>query len=156
LDANDLAARLVPFFEKEGFAVDFDKLVKIIPILQVRIATLDEAPQMAGFFFKDEVKPELEDLIAKGLTAAESAAIAERCLQELCALDDISPEKAEPHMREVVEAMGYSAGQVFGIMRVAITGQKVSPPLFESMEIIGKDTVFKRLEKAITQLRQAL
>lgn len=156
LDANDLAARLVPFFEKEGFAVDFDKLVKIIPILQVRIATLDEAPQMAGFFFKDEVKPELEDLIAKGLTVAESAAIAQRCLQELRALDDISPEKAEPHMREVVEALGYSAGQVFGIMRVAITGQKVSPPLFESMEIIGKDTVFKRLEKAITQLRQAL
>jgi len=156
LDAYDLASRLVPFFEKEGFVVDFDRLVKIIPILQVRIATLDEAPQMAGFFFRNEVKPELEDLIAKGLTAAESAAIAERCLQELRTLDDISPEKAEPHMREVVESMEFSAGQVFGIMRVAITGQKVSPPLFESMVIIGKDIVFKRLEKAITQLRQVL
>lgn len=153
LEAKDLAIRLVPFFEKDGYTVDFEKLLKIIPILQVRIATLDEAPQMAGFFFKDEVHPTEEDLVAKGLTAAESAAIAERCLLELRALDDVNPEKAEPHMREVVESMGYSAGQVFGIMRVAITGQKVSPPLFESMEIIGKETVFARLAKAISFLR---
>lgn len=155
LEAADLAARLVPFFENVGYAVDFEKLLKIIPILQVRTATLDEAPQMAGFFFKDEVHPAVEDLVAKGLTAAESASIAERCLKELRELNDVSPEKAEPYMREVVESMGYSAGQVFGIMRVAITGQKVSPPLFESMEIMGKETVFTRLAAAVNLLKTA-
>jgi glutamyl-tRNA synthetase len=48
-----------------------------------------------------------------------------------------------------VEELGYSANQVFGILRAAVTGQTVSPPLFESMEIVGKTKVLERLEKAI-------
>ncbi len=149
LEPVDLAKRLVPFFEKNGYDVDFKKLLQIIPILQVRIATLDEAPQMAGFFFKSKIEAARDELVAKGLTAEESAAIAQRCLQELKYLNDVSPQNAEPRMREVVEELGYGAGQVFGILRVAVTGQKISPPLFESMEIIGKETVFQRIENAI-------
>jgi glutamyl-tRNA synthetase len=154
LEKEDLAHRLVPFFEKTGYKVDFNVLLKVIPILQERIASLEEAPDMAGFFFRDKVTPAAQDLIAKGLTAKESAVIAEKCLEELQKLDDISKDIAEPHMREVVEQMGYSAGQVFGIMRVAITGQKVSPPLFESMEIIGNEKVFARLKNAIKLLEE--
>jgi glutamyl-tRNA synthetase len=56
-------------------------------------------------------------------------------------------------MREIVENSGFSAGQIFGILRVAITGQKVSPPLFESMEIIGKERVLERICKAIDLLK---
>jgi glutamyl-tRNA synthetase len=55
-------------------------------------------------------------------------------------------------MRAYVERSGFSASQVFGILRVAVTGQKVSPPLFESMEVIGKDMVLERLQLAIAQL----
>jgi glutamyl-tRNA synthetase len=55
-------------------------------------------------------------------------------------------------MREYVEKSGLSANQVFGILRVAVTGQKVSPPLFESMEIIGKEKCLQRLQKAIEAL----
>jgi len=58
-------------------------------------------------------------------------------------------------MRAIVEASGASAGQVFGIMRAAITGQKVSPPLFESMEIIGREVVINRLNRALTLLADA-
>jgi glutamyl-tRNA synthetase len=55
-------------------------------------------------------------------------------------------------MREFVEKSGLSANQVFGILRVAVTGQKVSPPLFESMEVIGKEKVLERLQKATALL----
>ena len=55
-------------------------------------------------------------------------------------------------MREYVEKSGLNANQVFGIMRVAVTGQKVSPPLFESMEIIGKEKCLQRIQKAIQTL----
>jgi glutamyl-tRNA synthetase len=55
-------------------------------------------------------------------------------------------------MRQLVEELGYSAGQVFGILRVAVTGQKVSPPLFESMEIIGRTAVLARLQQALALL----
>jgi glutamyl-tRNA synthetase len=64
-------------------------------------------------------------------------------------LPDLSHQTAERPMREFVEKSGLSANQVFGILRVAVTGQKVSPPLFESMEIIGREKVLERLQKAI-------
>ena len=67
-------------------------------------------------------------------------------------IEKFTHERAEPPMREYVEASGLSAGQVFGVLRVAVTGQKVSPPLFESMEIIGKPVVLERIAKAVTLL----
>ena len=57
-------------------------------------------------------------------------------------------------MRAYVESSGLSANQVFGILRVAVTGQKVSPPLFESVEIIGREKVLQRLKKAMELLEQ--
>ena len=59
-------------------------------------------------------------------------------------------------MRDFVEASGLKAGQVFGLMRIAITGQRVSPPLFESMEIIGKEVVMGRMHRAMNMLRRRL
>jgi glutamyl-tRNA synthetase len=55
-------------------------------------------------------------------------------------------------MRLLVDELGLSAGQVFGILRAAVTGQTVSPPLFESMEIIGRNTVLERLNQSINTL----
>ena len=57
-------------------------------------------------------------------------------------------------MRAYVESSGLNANQVFGILRVAVTGQKVSPPLFESMEIIGREKCLARLQKAIEMLEK--
>jgi glutamyl-tRNA synthetase len=57
-------------------------------------------------------------------------------------------------MRAYVEESGLNANQVFGILRVATTGQKVSPPLFESMEIIGRDVCLRRIQKAIEMLEK--
>jgi glutamyl-tRNA synthetase len=57
-------------------------------------------------------------------------------------------------LREYVEESGFNAGQVFGILRVAVTGQKVSPPLFESMEIIGREKCLQRIQNAIEVLEK--
>jgi glutamyl-tRNA synthetase len=149
LEQDDLARRVKPFFVEAGYQVDDEKLRKIIPIIQERIGTLDEAPEIAGFFFQDEVHPEPEELIGKKMTASESAAAARRSLEILESLPEITPETAEEPLRNLVEEMGLKAGQVFGILRVAVTGQKVSPPLFESMEIIGKEKVLERIRRAI-------
>jgi len=58
-------------------------------------------------------------------------------------------------MRQLVDELGLQVNQVFGILRVAVTGQKVSPPLFESMEIIGREQVLERLKNAIVLLEKA-
>jgi glutamyl-tRNA synthetase len=154
LTVKDLADRIKPFFITAGYQVDDAVLEKIAPIIQERINTLDDAVSMAGFFFKENVEPNPAELIAKGLTPKVSAEIAKKAAEILGGLPDIKLETAEPVMREYVEASGYSAGQIFGILRVAVTGQKISPPLFESMEIIGKDKVLERILSAEKSLRE--
>lgn len=151
---EDLAARLKPYFTREGLNVDDGILLKIIPLIRERLVTLDDCIQFGAFFFKDEVTPNPDDLIAKGLDAKQSAEIARRAYQILEAGADISHERSEPPFREYVESSGYNAGQVFGILRVATTGQKVSPPLFESMEIIGRETCLQRIKNAIEILER--
>ncbi len=152
LSVKDLAQRLKPFFSAAGFTVDDEKLEKVAHVIQIRIVTLDEAIPMAGFFFKDEVQPEPVELIGKGLSAAESAQAARRALALLESLPEISVDVAEEPMRNLAEEMGQKVGNLFGILRVAVTGQPVSPPLFESMEIIGRELVLRRVRNAIAIL----
>jgi glutamyl-tRNA synthetase len=154
LTTDDLAARIKPYFTGAGLEVQQDVLLKVTPLIRERLVTLDDCLTFASFFFKEDVQPNPEDLIAKGLDAKQSAEIAKRVYEILASLPDISHQTAEPPMRAYVESSGLNANQVFGILRAAVTGQKVSPPLFESMEIIGKEKVLQRLKMAIELLEQ--
>jgi glutamyl-tRNA synthetase len=152
LKPDDLARRIQPFFKAQGLDADLEKLEKIAPIIQERIAGLDEAPEVAGFFFREQVNPAPAELVGKKMTPSETAAIARKTLAILEKFPELKPESVEPPMRELVEQSGLSAGQVFGILRVAVTGQTVSPPLFESMHIIGQEKVLDRIRSAIAVL----
>lgn len=154
LTTEDLSARIKPYFVAAGLPVEDEALLKIAPLIRERLVTLDDCLTFASFFFKEEVSPTPEDLIAKGLDAKQSAEIAKKCFDILSALPDVSHQTAEPPMRAYVESAGLNANQVFGILRVAVTGQKVSPPLFESMEIIGREKALSRLLNAITILER--
>ncbi len=154
MNSGDLAGRLKPFFQQEGLAVDDQILLKIIPIIRERLVTLADCVPFAGWFFKDTVTPQPEDLVGKNLTPAQSADIAQRSFEVLSSLPEFSHAVAEPQMRKLVEDLGNSPNQVFGILRVAVTGQTVSPPLFESMEIIGREIVLKRIQDAINTLER--
>ncbi len=146
---DDLAARIKPYFTREGLNVNDEVLLKIIPLIRERLVTLDDCFAFGSFFFKEDVTPVPEDLIAKGLDAKQSAQIAQRAYQILAGQPTISHESCEPPLRDYVEESGLNANQVFGILRVATTGQKVSPPLFESMEIIGREKCLQRIQNAI-------
>jgi len=148
LAPEELAKRIKPFFIKAGFQVDDDTLHKISPIIQKRIITLDDAVEMAGFFFKDEIIVSPEDLMVKDWDSKQVAEVLTDSSVVLESLEDFTSTNLESRMREYVESKELTPGQVFGLLRVAITGQKVSPPLFESMEIIGKEKVLERLGNA--------
>ena len=149
LSTMELARRIKPYFIQAGLEVDNETLLKVTPLIRERLVTLDDSLAFASFFFKETVEPNPEDLIAKGLDAKQSCEIAKKSYEILASLPDISHQTTEPPMRAYVESSGLNANQVFGILRVAVTGQKVSPPLFESMEIIGRTKVLERLQKAI-------
>ena len=148
LSPEDLAGRLRPFFEGAGLEPDHDRLRRIAPLVQERIRTLDDAVAIAGFFFRPTIEPDPALLVAKGLTAKQSAEAARRAQAVLGSLPEITLESAEPPLRALAEEMGLSAGQLFGLLRIAVTGQPVSPPLIESMEIIGPDVVLARIDRA--------
>jgi len=154
LTTEDLAARIKPYLTGAGLEVSNETLLKVMPLIRERLVTLDDSLAFASFFFKETVEPDPEDLIAKGLDAKQSADIARKSYEILSSLSDISHQTAEPPMRDYVERSGWNANQVFGILRVAVTGQKVSPPLFESMEIIGREKVLVRLQNAIQTLEK--
>ncbi|HEY61209.1 MAG TPA: glutamate--tRNA ligase [Anaerolineae bacterium] len=153
LSKSELAKRLKPFYLKAGYSIDDSVLDKVIPLIQVRLHTLNEAPEISGFFFADHVNPNPNDLIGKHLTIDESIIAAHESYKLLSDLTEFSPSSLEQPLRQLAEKLGLKAGQLFGILRVAITGQKVSPPLLESMEIIGKETVLNRITIAIDLLK---
>jgi glutamyl-tRNA synthetase len=152
LSTEDLTERLYPFFVNADVQCDPGLLAEITPLIQERIRSLEEAVEMAAFFFNPTVDPDPQELVGKNLTPAESATATRQALAVLRNLVSFEPEHTEAELRKLADTLGLSAGQLFGILRVAITGQRVSPPLIESMSIIGTETVLSRLEQAVEKL----
>jgi glutamyl-tRNA synthetase len=152
LSIEDLAGRIKPYFINAGYQVDDAKVFRITPLIRERLVTLDDCLPFAAWFFKDIIEVNPADLVAKNLTAAQSADVARKTYAILDSFSELSHAVCEPPMRQLVLDLGLSPNQVFGILRVAVTGQTVSPPLFESMEIVGKEKVLDRLRNAISLL----
>lgn len=155
LTVEDLAARIKPFLEEAGFVTDDEeKLLKVASVLQVRLAKLTDAPAMGGFFFLDNVQPEPDSLIGKKMTAEGSVEMARQIETLLASLPDFGEETANQPLRDLAAEMELKAGHVFGFLRSALTAQQVSPPVFETMEIIGREKVLERVRKAIEILEK--
>ncbi len=154
LSREDLAHRLAPYIVKAGYQLHEQILYQAIPVIRERLVTLDDVIPVAGFFFKETVSPDPSRLVAAGLTPAESADVARKVYHILATLPLMSKDLAEPPIRNFMAETGLKAGQVFGLLREAVTGQKDSPPLFESLEIIGKDKVLERIQSAINILEK--
>lgn len=146
-----LARLAVPFLEKEGLVgPDFSLSVleAVIPLVQERAKTLGEIPRWVDFFFKDEIEYEpsaveqwlKDELHRKLLLSAKEV------------LENIEPfnkENIETALRALAEREGVKAKEVFHPLRVAVTGKTVSPPLLESLEILGKAKTLKRIDQAL-------
>ncbi len=151
----ELAARLRPVFEQAGWQVDEHLLTRIVPLIQERIKTLAEAVDMVGFLFRGEILVKAEDLVPKKMSAAEALHALRAAHDTLSALPDFGSAAQETAMRELADRLGLKPGQLFGSVRMAVTGQAVSPPLFETMEILGRDLCLRRLRQAIDHLAAA-
>jgi glutamyl-tRNA synthetase len=153
MDAERLAKLLRPVFEEAGYTVDDDTLLKVVPLLRVRIKTLKDAIPMGGFFFAETFDPAPpETIIQKKMDAASTKAALEAALARLEALPDFRAETQETALRALADDLGLKPGQLFGALRMATTAQQVSPPLFETMEVLGRDKSLARIRQAIASL----
>jgi glutamyl-tRNA synthetase len=144
LTADELAARLQPKMPE----VPLDALKPLIPLVQERLRSLNEAPDMLRFFFEEPNAYRPEQLIPKGRDAAATATALSGAATSLRALTDWTPESIEPALRALAESLGWSSRDLFMALRVAVTGRTVTPPLIESISRLGKETVLNRLERA--------
>ncbi len=153
-----LAGRLRPFFEQAGYPVDEATLLKLVPLIQERIHTLREAVDMTAFFFAESVAPDPAQLVGKDMTVEASLSALSRARATLAEIEPFEAEPLEHALRALAEGLGLKAGQLFGILRVAVTGQTVAPPLFGTIAALGREKTLKRLDEAgvrLTQLAEA-
>jgi glutamyl-tRNA synthetase len=156
ISSVELAKRIRPFFIDRGYDVDDHILEKIAPIIKERITTLDDAVDISSFFFKNDFLYDVERLKIEGLTIPETIKIGKEILNELIKFTDMEIQSAEFAMQSLLEKLNLTPKQVFTFMREAISAQRVTPPLFESMAILEKDEVIQRITKAIVFLESTM
>jgi glutamyl-tRNA synthetase len=152
LSDEELADLLQPVFREAGLEADAARLRQVAPLVKERMKTLREAVEVAGFIFRGAISYEPSELIQKKMTAEDTLTALRRSLQALESLDDFSPEAQESVFRALAEELGLKAGQLFGVLRVAVTGQRVAPPLFETMAILGHEVCLGRVAEVIKAL----
>jgi glutamyl-tRNA synthetase len=156
MPAEELTDTLRPYLEDAlSKRIDRALLMRIVPIIQERIRLLPEIIDIADFFFTDEpLKYDVETLLGKKFAGrpADAAAALDRIVSLAEGLADWTHGALESAIRPLAEELGMKAGDLFGLARVAVTGKTATPPLFETMEILGRETTIERLRAALGKL----
>ncbi|PID54143.1 MAG: glutamate--tRNA ligase [Micrococcales bacterium] len=155
LAVDDLAARIVPYLYAAGL-VGAERIAALTgreqeilraatPLVQSRMQVLGEAVGMLGFLFIDDAELSIAD-DARASLREEAPAVLDAAIGALGQVSDFEASKLEAKLRQaIVDDMGIKPKFAFGPLRVAVCGRRVSPPLFESMQILGRDSSMARL-----------
>ncbi len=152
LAVEELSARLLPIVQGAGYAVDEARMLRITPLIRERMKLLRDVLTAADFFFVEqlpaydpaELVPQKGDLaMAKRVLARAS---------EVLAGVEFKHDPLDQALRGAAQELGVKAGQMFQPIRVAVCGRKNAPPLFETLEVLGKETVLQRIEQATAKI----
>ena len=155
LSVPDLTSRVMPYLEQAGLATQEDReyVEEVVPLVQERIRKLSDIVEFTDFFFlADELDYDSHLLVAKGLTAEASLSALQTAKDRVAGLSGWERTVLEEVIRPLAEELGLKTGQLFGVLRVAVTGRTAAPPLFETMEVLGREKVMPRLEAAQERL----
>ncbi|HEY6149164.1 MAG TPA: glutamate--tRNA ligase [Gaiellaceae bacterium] len=133
LAPEEYAGRLVAYLREQGYDWDEELIRKAAPLVQEKITTLSEFPQFAGFLF---ARPEAQAVDGTVLPAAA---------ETLAEVEPFDAERIEAALRSLAERLELKPREAFQPIRLAVTGSKVSPGLFESLELLGKDEALARI-----------
>lgn len=151
LEDEELAGALTPFLSKAGLAVNQPVLLRIIPLIRERITLLSEGPQWVDFYFQ-EPKSYVPTLLIPRKESPESTL--DILKQTRTVLEQVAFEHQTLYNSLKTEALKQEKkpGPFFQPLRVAVCGKTVAPPLFESLEILGREIVIQRIDRAIEYL----
>ncbi|PKB65187.1 MAG: glutamate--tRNA ligase [SAR202 cluster bacterium Io17-Chloro-G2] len=171
MDSKDLANLAAPFLAKalenhdlgeklpDGQDYWQDYWFKIVPLIQERIKLLSEVWDRTGYFFQDEIDYEPDNdptaLIQKGMDKDSALTALSKSLDCLASAPVFQNQPLEESLREVAHDVGLTPRQFFGVLRTAVTGRNATPPLFETIEVLGRELVVRRVAKAGERLSAA-
>ena len=152
LTVDDLTNRILPFLQRDeilhGSPEEIAVVKSAVQIIQERIATLAEASAMLKFLFVKNFEVDADE--APKLKEAQAQDVLKKALEVLEPLSDWKRDQIEGVLRTaLLEGLGLKPRIAFGSVRVAVTGSHISPPLFESMELLGKERSIARLKQGI-------
>ena len=151
LEVDDFANRMLPYLG-DLVAPDADRalLHRAAPLVQERMQLLGEAPGLLAFLFTADDALEFDADALPGGRGPEGLAVATRALKDL---DGWTPAGIEAALRgALVDELGLKPRLAFGPLRTAISGRRISPPLFESMELLGKESTLARIARLAERL----
>ncbi len=158
LTADEFFTAVEPYLMKDELAgkalISSEKYVKdILPLIQERARTLVEVAELAQFFFVEELAYDSTLLIGKNMSRESATRALEVSQQRLGQLEAFDAESLEVVLRPLAVELGLKTGQLFGTLRVAVTGRTAAPPLFQTMAVLGKERCLRRIEAALDRLR---
>ena len=153
---EDMTERVIPFLQQAGVVSDpvtDDEralLDSAMPLVNERMNKLAEAPDLLGFLFVEESAFTRDEADVEKLLTEDGRAVVQASYDALAALDSWTTESIQTALQsKLVDEMGLKPRNAFGPVRVAVTGSRVSPPLFESLELLGRERGLARLEGAL-------
>jgi glutamyl-tRNA synthetase len=159
LDPEELTHLIIPFLERDlpldiRRPISIDYLRKITPLIQERIKILEEASDLTEFFFTDDLEYESDLLIVKKMNRQLTERTLETSLLKIRRLSTFNEASIEALLRPLADELQLKTGQLFGTLRIAITGQLTAPPLFQTMAALGKERCIRRIKVAITKIKE--
>jgi glutamyl-tRNA synthetase len=154
LSIDDLSARLLPIVHAAGFPIAPEKMHAITPLIRERIKLLRDVLTAADFFFvdDDQLPPyDRPELIPQKGDAAMALKVLTRA-REVLAQTEFKHDPLDQALRANAQAMGVKAGQMFQPIRVAVCGRKNAPPLFETLQVLGREATLARIDQAVEKL----
>jgi glutamyl-tRNA synthetase len=153
LPVDDLSARLLPVALAAGFKVTPEKMLRVTPLIRERIKLLRDVLTAADFFFVDQLPPyDPAELIPQKGDAAMALKVLTRA-REVLANVEFKHGPLDQVLRAAAQELGVKAGQMFQPIRVAVCGRKNAPPLFETLEVLGRETTLARIEQAVGKIQ---
>jgi glutamyl-tRNA synthetase len=153
LSVEDLSARLLPVVQERGWKVDAAKMLRVTPLIHERIKLLRDVLTVADFFFVDQLSPyDPAELIPQKGDVVMAQKVLQRA-REVLERTEFKHDPLDVALRAAAQELGVKAGQMFQPIRVAVCGRKNAPPLFETLEALGKETTLARVEQAIEKIQ---
>jgi len=157
LSPEEFAERAMPFLSRDlpvaaPRPLSREYVVRVAPLIQERARTLAECAQLSEFFFVEELSYDTPLLLGKDQAPETAAGLLRSACERIEPMEPFACPGMETSLRDLAKLLGVKTGVLFGLLRTAVTGRTATPPLFQTMEVLGKERCLRRIKGAIARL----